>query len=160
MPRPLAVRLISAGILLAVATLIVVAIGEEEYGLPVATTMGLVTLSLLNVVAAIIGRDPDRSAIGMHTIDNRRFNLLILACLVLTLLVTELNFLQRIFDTVTLTSEQWGICLLAVAVTAAILEAGKFVLRRTGWASTAPEAAEAKPVQPSSLQDMQALPQR
>ena len=32
--------------------------------------------------------------------------------LVLTFLVTELDFLQRIFDTVSLTSSQWGICLL------------------------------------------------
>ena len=120
--------------------------------------MGLVTLSLLNVLAAIVARDPDRSAIGMHTIANRRFNLMILACLILTLLVTELNFLQRIFDTVSLTSEQWGICLLAVAVTAALLEVGKLVLRRTGWASTLPAAIEAAPVPAAPRQDMQPLP--
>ena len=149
MPRPLAIRLIAAGLLIAVATLVVVAYGEEEYTLPEALTMGLVTLSLLNIVAAVVARDPDRSAIGMHTFANRRFNLLLLACLGLTVLVTELNVLQKIFDTTALTIEQWGICLLAVAVTAAVIEAGKFVLRRTGWASTAPAAIEPAAVQPT-----------
>jgi Ca2+-transporting ATPase len=158
MPRPLAVRLIFGGLLIAVATLVIVAYAEDEYGLAVALTMGLVTLSLLNVVAAISTRDPERSAFGMHSVDNRRFNLMILACLVLTLLVTELNFLQRIFDTTPLTIEQWGICLLAVAVTAVVLEAAKFVLRRTGWASTMPPASESALAQPVPLQDMRALP--
>jgi Ca2+-transporting ATPase len=118
--------------------------------------MGLVTLSLLNVLAAVVARDPDRSAVGMHTFVNRRFNLLLLTCLGLTVLVTELNVLQRIFDTTSLTIEQWGICLLAVVVTAALIEAGKFVLRRTGWASTAPAVTEPTVVQPT----LQALPQQ
>ena len=45
---------------------------------------------------------------------------MILACLGLTLLVTELGFLQRIFDTTSLTAEQWGICLLAGLVALAL----------------------------------------
>jgi len=84
----------------------------------------------------------------METITNRRFNLLVLACLALTLLVTSLNILQRMFDTVSLTARQWAICLVAVAVTALLMEAGKFVLRRTGWASTVTLASEPTMVEP------------
>ena len=36
--------------------------------------------------------------------------------------VTELSFLQRIFDTVSLTSSQWGICLLGPIVYLAVTE--------------------------------------
>jgi Ca2+-transporting ATPase len=45
--------------------------------------------------------------------------------------VTELNFLQRIFDTVSLTSRQWGICLLGPIVYLAIAELVKALDRRS-----------------------------
>ena len=56
---------------------------------------------------------------------------LIGATLVLTFLVTELSPLQRIFDTVPLTSSQWGICLLGPIVYLAVAELGKLVDRRS-----------------------------
>ena len=100
--------------------------------------MGLVTLSLLHVVAAISTRDPERSAFGAHTFANRRFNLMILGCVGLTLLVTEIGFLQRIFGTTSLTAEQWGVCLLAVLVAIALVEIVKFILRHVGRGAAVP----------------------
>ena len=50
--------------------------------------------------------------------------------LLLTFLVTELDFLQRIFDTVSLTSAQWGICLLGPIVYLAVTELVKAFDRR------------------------------
>jgi Ca2+-transporting ATPase len=49
---------------------------------------------------------------------------------VATLIVTELGFLKRIFDTVPLTSSQWGVCLLAPIIYVAIVELMKLVERR------------------------------
>ena len=57
--------------------------------------------------------------------------LLIGGALVLTFLVTELQPLQRIFDTVSLTSSQWGICLLGPIAFVAVAEFGKLVERRS-----------------------------
>ena len=54
----LGVRLGFAGLLIAIGTLAVVAWGEDRYGLAVATTMGLTTISLLHIVAALEWRDP------------------------------------------------------------------------------------------------------
>ena len=54
----LGVRLGFAGLLIAIGTLIVVAWAEDRYGLAVATTMGLITMSLLHIVAALEWRDP------------------------------------------------------------------------------------------------------
>lgn len=157
--RSLGVRLITGGLLMAVVTLLVVAIGDDQYELSVALTMGLVTLSLIHIISAISTRDPDRSAIGMHTIANSRFVLLIFASLVLTLLVTELNFLQRMFDTVPLTSTQWGICLLAAAITGLIVESAKFIMRRSGHVTTAATVDTVETPQQPPLSAGEPLPQ-
>jgi Ca2+-transporting ATPase len=155
--RALGMRLLAAGLLAAVVTLIVAAYAEDQYNDQIAITMCLVTFSLTQIITAIETRDPERSALGMHTLANRRFNMMILAALGLTFLITELNFMQKIFDTTSLTSAQWGICLLAGLATLAIAEVAKVVLRRTGWASTSPVAPEQ--LQPQlNRQDAQALP--
>ena len=63
--------------------------------------------------------------------------------LALTFLVTELQPLQRIFDTVSLTTAQWGICLLGPIVFLAGAELGKLADRRTGDPQHALAQAEA-----------------
>ena len=118
----------------------VVAWGEERYDLVVATTMGLTTLSLMHIAAALEAREPTGSIFTRYTVANRRFVQLIGAALVLTFLVTELSPLQRIFDTVPLTSSQWGICLLGPIAFVAIAELGKLVDRRTGTAPRPPRS--------------------
>jgi len=128
--RQLGTRLVVASVLMAVLALVVVAWGEDRYDLAVATTMGLTTLSLMHIVAALETREPTESIFTRYTIANRRFVQLIAAALVLTFLVTELRPLQRIFDTVSLTSSQWGICLLGPIVFLALAELGKFLGRR------------------------------
>ncbi|HET6952121.1 MAG TPA: HAD-IC family P-type ATPase, partial [Acidimicrobiales bacterium] len=129
-PRALGVRLGVAGLLIAAGTLAVVSWGEDRYGLAVATTMGLVTTSLLHVAAALEWRDPRRSVLRRETIANGRFNLLMLTAVALTLLVTTVTALQRIFDTVELGGDQWRACVVAVGAYVVLTEAGKFALRR------------------------------
>jgi Ca2+-transporting ATPase len=126
----LGVRLGFAGLLLAVGTLAVVAWAEDRYDLTVATTMGLTTISLLHIVAALEWRDPYRSIFRRDTFANGRFNLLMLTALALTFLVTSIGGLQRIFDTVDLDGDQWRVCFIAVAGYLVLAELGKFLLRR------------------------------
>ena len=130
--RALGARLAFASVVMAALTLVVVAWGEHRYDLAVATTMGLTTLSLMHVAAALEAREPAGSVFTRYTIANRRFMQLIGAALVLVFLVTTLSPLQRIFDTVALTSSQWGVCLLGPVVFLALAELGKLVDRRTG----------------------------
>jgi Ca2+-transporting ATPase len=130
--RPLGIRLGFLALVMAAVALGVVAWGEERYDLAVATTMGLTTLSLMHIVAAVEVREPTQTIFSRYTIENQRFVQLLGLTLVLTFLVTELNFLQRIFDTVSLTSSQWGICLLGPIVYLAIAELMKVADRRTG----------------------------
>jgi Ca2+-transporting ATPase len=140
--RSLALRLAVASVIMAALALGIVAWGEQRYDLAVATTMGLTTLSLMHVVAALEAREPAESVFSRYTLANRRFVQLIGASLVLTLLVTELGLLQRIFDTVSLTSSQWGICLLGPLVYLALAELGKLVDRRSGGRPPAAAPAE------------------
>jgi P-type Ca2+ transporter type 2C len=140
--RSNAVRLGMLALVMAVIALGIVAWGEERYDLAVATTMGLTTLSLMHIVAALEVREPTQSIFSRYTLDNRRFVQLIGLTLVLTLLVTELDVLRRIFDTVPLTSTQWGICLLGPIVYLAIAELVKVFDRRSGHGRTALVPAE------------------
>ncbi len=128
----LGVRLGFAGLLIAIGTLAVVAWGEDRYGLAVATTMGLVTTSLLHIIAAVEWRDPAHSVFNRATIANGRFNLLIVVAVVLTFVVTTVDGLQRIFATVDLNDNQWGACFIAVAGYFVLAEVGKVLFRRFG----------------------------
>ena len=94
--------------------------------------MGLTTLSLMHIVAALEAREPTGTIFSRYTIANRRFVYLVGAALVFTFLVTEIGFLQRIFDTVSLTSSQWGVCLLGPIIYVAAIELIKLVDRHVG----------------------------
>ena len=141
--RGLAIRLGGLALVMAAIALGVVAWGEDRYDLAVATTMGLTTLSLMHIVAALEVREPTQTVFSRYTLENRRFVQLIGITLALTFLVTELDFLQRIFDTVSLTSTQWGICLLGPIVYLAITELVKALDRRSGHGRAALLPAEA-----------------
>jgi Ca2+-transporting ATPase len=113
--RGLGAHLALDGLLIAIGTLLVVAWAEPRYGLLVATTMGLTTASLTHVVAAASWRDRRRSVVSHETVANGRFVTLSLVVLGLTVLVTSLPILQRLFGTTDLAPGQWGACLLGAA---------------------------------------------
>jgi P-type Ca2+ transporter type 2C len=130
--RGLTVRLAIASVVMAALALGAVAWGEDRFDLVVATTMGLTTLSLMHIAAALEAREPAGTIFSRYTLQNRRFVYLIGAALAATLLVTELGFLQRIFDTTGLTSSQWGVCLLGPIIYVALIELMKLVDRHRG----------------------------
>src|SRR5262245_10363949 len=139
--RDLALRLGAASVVMAVLAVSIVAWGEHRYDLVTATTMGLTTLSLMHIVGALETREPTDTIFKRYTIENRRFVQLIGAALVLTFLVTALGPLQRIFDTVALTTSQWAICLIGPIVFLAVAELGKLYDRRAGESRPAPAPA-------------------
>jgi Ca2+-transporting ATPase len=141
--RALGIRLAIASLVMAGLAIGIVAWGEHRYSLVVATTMGLTTLSLMHIVAALEAREPTGSIFSHYTFANRRFVQLIGAALALTFLVTALSPLQRIFDTVSLTSSQWGVCLLGPLAFLAISELGKLLDRRRGHTQPTLAPAEA-----------------
>jgi P-type Ca2+ transporter type 2C len=141
--RGVGIRLGALAFVMATLALVVVAWGEDRYDLVIATTMGLTTLSLMHIIGALEVREPSATIFSRSTLENRRFMQFIGVSLVLTFLVTALGPLQRIFDTVALTTSQWGICLLGPLVYLAIAELVKLVDRRRARDEPALAAAEA-----------------
>ena len=137
-PRPLSepvlsrnnwIRLTAQGLLMSVGALIAYQIGEDE-GAVVASTMLLTTLSLFHIVAGFMARDQrntifDRAAIPGST-QLRRYGL----ALVLTVAVTGIDFLQRLFGTTSLDFAQWCICIGLASSLLVMEELVKFVIRR------------------------------
>jgi len=131
-PLGLGVRVGAASAVMAALALAVVGWAEQQHDLAVATTMGLTTLSLMHVAAALEAREADGTIFTRYTIANARFVQLMGAALVLTFLVTSLGPLQRIFDTVTLSTRQWGICLVTPLAYIAVIELIKLASRILG----------------------------
>ncbi|HEX3087959.1 MAG TPA: HAD-IC family P-type ATPase, partial [Ilumatobacteraceae bacterium] len=127
--RAMAVRLGITGVMIAVATLLVVSWAEPRHGVPVATTMGFITSSMLHIVAAFEWRDPTRSIFHGESIANGRFNLMILISLGLAILGTSVGVFQRMLDTVQLSGDQWRPCLIAVAGFLVFAEIEKVIAR-------------------------------
>ena len=129
-------RLLAQGAVMTVGSLAAYQIGEDQGGAVVGATMLLTALSLFHVAGALLCRDQrntifDRDAVP-GVMQLRRYALALLAIV----LVTSLDFLQRIFDTTGLTFTQWCICAGIAASIVVVEELIKLVIRRSG--STGP----------------------
>jgi P-type Ca2+ transporter type 2C len=124
------VRLCVQGLVMTVGGLVAYQIGETQYGVAVASTMLLTTLSLFHLVAGLMARDQrntifDRDAVPGST-QLRRYATALLAIIA----ATGLGFLQRILDTVGLSFAQWSICVGLAASLVLVEELIKVVIRR------------------------------
>jgi Ca2+-transporting ATPase len=119
-----------AGLVMAVATLAVIAGAEHEEGEELARTMGLTTFALANLFFSFTARDKLRSAFDLEELNDRTFLVTTLMSALSILLATELGFLQKLLDTVPLTGNQWLICIGAGLAVVAASEIWKLVLRR------------------------------
>jgi len=151
-PRPLSqpvlsrsqwIRLIFTGLLIAVGTLLI----ERQYeavDLALAATMGFVVFSLFNVALGLSARSETGTIFVRDTVGDRRQVQLYGLALLLTLLATELGFIQRILGTVSLSLDQWLLCIGLAFVLILIDEAIKFFMRRRRGGDstqTAPQTA-------------------
>jgi P-type Ca2+ transporter type 2C len=145
------IRLCVQGLVMTVGSLAAYQIGEEQGGAVVAATMLLTTLSLFHLAAALLCRDErntifDRDAIP-GVMQLRRYGIALLAII----LVTTLDFLQRIFDTTGLTFTQWCICAGIAASLVVVEELIKLVLRRRAPATPpVPATSRFEPAVPAA----------
>jgi len=104
-------------------------IGHHQDGAVVAATMLLTTLSVFHVAGALLCRDQrntvfDRSAVP-GPLQLRRYGVALLAIVA----ITGLAFLQRIFDTASLSFDQWCTCIGIAASLVVVEELIKLVIR-------------------------------
>ncbi|MEX0781777.1 MAG: cation-translocating P-type ATPase [Dehalococcoidia bacterium] len=146
-PRPISapvlsrqqwIRLSATGLVMAGASLGVQVYGEERYDEAIiGATMLMVSLSLLHVVAGLSVRDEHGTALSRESFPGWPQLRLYGLALLLTVLVTEIAFLQRIFLTTSLTVNQWLTCVGVALALLALEEMVKLALRRREQSSTA-----------------------
>jgi P-type Ca2+ transporter type 2C len=141
-PRPMMLRLLGVGVFMAGAALVLTQIGKTTYGsLETGQTMALVGISLMNIFVALNLRFPEDSAFGSATLSNPKLLMAYAWAVIGTMLVTESGILTHMFHTVSLTVDQWIICLVPGVVLLILGELFKAVLRaRRQRAERAPVA--------------------
>jgi Ca2+-transporting ATPase len=138
-PRPLAqpvlnvpqwVRAVALGVLMAAATLWTRDVFEDWASALVATTMAVTTFSLMNVATGMSARSQTRTIFTRDIVSDRRQLTLYGGTIIAIVLATELDVLNRVLDTTSLTGGQWLVCLLLAASLILFEEITKLFLRR------------------------------
>jgi Ca2+-transporting ATPase len=146
LPRALLLWLVFAGVVLGGTALGVIWWAEDEHGVAVARTMGLTTFAIANVFLAYTVKDRLRSVLSEDTFADRKLLLATALSGVAILFGTELQIFNRILGTVSLTGEQWVICLLSAGTILVASELQKLILRRRAPDERGEEAPEAAPL--------------
>jgi Ca2+-transporting ATPase len=124
LPRRLFTYLVFIGVVMATCTLATIWWATDAHGEAVARTMGLTVFSLANIWFALETSDPQHSLFSMDLRANPTMLKGVGLAILATIAAVELNILNRLLDTVGLTTEQWIIC---VVVSLAVLAVGEVV---------------------------------
>ncbi len=128
--RGMYIRLFIAGLFMALTSLYLYQMGQLVYGsMEMGQTMGIVTLSLMNIFLALNLRFPRDTAFQSATFSNSRLLYAYGWIILGTLLITETRIFNELFGTVSLDAVQWGICLIPGLVLLLVGETYKTILR-------------------------------
>lgn len=124
------IRLFIVGVFMAATSLFVYHIGHVSSGsLETGQTMGLVSISLMNIFLALNLRFPSDTSFQSATFSNTRLLYAYLWIILGTLLITETRLFHELFGTVSLDAYQWGICIIPGILLLIIGEVFKRFLR-------------------------------
>jgi Ca2+-transporting ATPase len=112
-----------------VLTLAVLIIGDDRVGTETALTMTFTTFVLLQMANAFAVRVGGGTVASAHTLTNRYLWLALVSVVVMQVVVVEVSFFQEIFDTVSLSGAQWGIC-VGLALTYLLVDEIRSVAER------------------------------
>jgi len=147
--RRMLIWLVIAGLTMAVVTLGVIAWATPVYGEAVARTMGLTVFSLANIWFAFETAHEEKSIVSSETLANPTLLKTGALAIIATVAASELGLLNRVLDTVNLSTEQWAICLVLSLAVIAVAEIKKLLRIRTtdtpalAQANAAPAVASA-----------------
>jgi Ca2+-transporting ATPase len=122
------------GMLLAVATLLAFGIGmhwngSQGEGLQRASTMGFMTLALVQVLHVFDARSQSSTIFNNRLFTNGWLWGAVAICLLLQLAAVYLPLLQKILHTVPPTSAEWGVILICSLIPVIIVEVVKLIKR-------------------------------
>ena len=139
----LLVWLVIAGITMAVITLGVISWATVQYGDAVARTMGLTAFALTNIWFALETSDEDSSMFSPSILANPTLLKMAGLAIIATVVTSEIGLLNRLIGTVNLSTEQWGISIVASLLIVVLCEIKKLLKIRTTEAAVrvVPEVA-------------------
>jgi Ca2+-transporting ATPase len=138
-PRPLKqpilsnhqwVRIGFIGLLTALITVYLESTYEAD-GAVIAATVGFVAFALLSISAGFSARSETATAFNRDVLQDHHQLILYGMALLLTILPTELDFLQRFLGLTALTGEQWLVCIGVAIALLLVDEVIKFFMRRS-----------------------------
>jgi P-type Ca2+ transporter type 2C len=156
-PRPLSqpvlsgpqwIRLVFTGLLVALGTLAVEMVYTPVLtpeGISVAATMGFVVFSMFNIAVGLSSRSETGTIFTMDTVGDRRQLVLYGLAIFLMVFGAEFNLGQRILGTVSLTGNQWFVCIVLAFALILIDEVVKFFMRRARSSTEKVEVAKPAP---------------
>ncbi len=124
--------LVFCGFVMAAGTLGVLSWADASYGDVIARTMGVTTFSLFRLFSSLETADESESLFSGTILGNRPLLIGTGLSVLTIILATELGFLQRILGTVSLTPDQWAVCILVALSLIVVEEARKLLKIRTG----------------------------
>jgi Ca2+-transporting ATPase len=129
------------GLLMAIGTLSVISWADQEHGLDIARTMGMVTFALFILFFSIESKDERDSAFSLDTFSDKTFVFTTSGSFVLLVLSTVLSIFQTVIKTVRLDVRQWLICTAVALSIVVAAEIRKAVLRQTAAKAIHPSSA-------------------
>jgi Ca2+-transporting ATPase len=128
------VRIVVGATVMTVLTLGVLWVGEGTYGTDQALTMAFTTFVLLQMANALVVRVGSGTVISRHSLTNRYLWIALGVVVGVQVLVVQLPFAQRVFDTVGLSPTQWGIC-VALALVYVLVDEVRSLVERVAFNS-------------------------
>ena len=121
----------TVGLYIAIANLVLIAVGAHYYA-NVATgrSIALVAFTLMLVVSAFEARSETETVFTADTLNSSRMNLIALAEIIGSFLITQADFLRRLLGTTPLTAQQGGLAVVSAVVLLAGWEVGKWIACR------------------------------
>jgi Ca2+-transporting ATPase len=158
-PRPLQqpvlsraqwLRIVFLALIMAAGTLLLEAyFGSTPDAAVLAATMGATAFSLFHIFAGLSCRSETQTAFSRDLLADRRQVGLYGLSVLLTVLATELGFLQRLLGTTSLDGQQWLVCVVVAASVLVVDEVIKVVLRMRRGRGPAPASAPAPSLAPA-----------
>jgi Ca2+-transporting ATPase len=144
LPMGLAVRLTVQGLVRAASTLVVIVLAINVWSLndTVAQTMAFATFCFACIFYAFESNDELNSVFSRQTLESDRLIKMSVYAVLLVLLLTWLDFANRLFGTTSLTVWQWVICIVFASAVLWTTEIEKFFLRRAEGSSTSQPGVE------------------
>jgi P-type Ca2+ transporter type 2C len=138
LPIGLAARLTVQGLVRAASTLVVIVLATSVWSLgdTVAQTMAFATFSFACIFYAFESNDELRSVFSRQTLESDRLIKMSGYAVLLVLLITWLDFANRLLGTTSLTVWQWVICIVFGSAVLWTTEIEKFFLRRAEQSRT------------------------